>query len=260
MRWALPVVLLSGCGRLSFDATGDAANDDVSSVDALSGHDEDGDGVPDLIDVCPHYPDPTQIDTDLDRVGNACDPQPAVSQQRWLFFSPLAGPDSRIVTTGQAWTRGAEEWSVVSPNSGSNLFVAGAFKDIDVFVAIDLTSLAPTNRQLAIIIQNDAAMPYYYGELFDGTGSGAAAVITQFDGTSYTGLNNAVYGAFPVGRTTFMHLIARMASATFTLDVDGTVASAPTPTYTGAQNLSVGMGGCAGSVRYIAVVETLAAN
>jgi hypothetical protein len=35
--------------------------------------DGDGDGVPDVIDNCPATPNPTQIDTDLDTAGDACD-------------------------------------------------------------------------------------------------------------------------------------------------------------------------------------------
>ncbi len=39
--------------------------------------DADGDGVPDLIDMCAAVPDPQQLDSDNDRVGDACDACPA---------------------------------------------------------------------------------------------------------------------------------------------------------------------------------------
>lgn len=36
--------------------------------------DQDGDGVCDLIDICPTVPDPNQVDSDGDGLGDACDP------------------------------------------------------------------------------------------------------------------------------------------------------------------------------------------
>jgi hypothetical protein len=89
--------LSAGCGRFSFDATAgasdDAAGGDGAGPDAPPcldpiGHDEDGDGVLDGCDGCPHLPDPLQLDGDGDGVGDACDPDPA-SQQQILFFDPF---------------------------------------------------------------------------------------------------------------------------------------------------------------------------
>jgi hypothetical protein len=36
--------------------------------------DQDGDGIPDAIDVCPRTPDPEQSDDDRDGIGDACRP------------------------------------------------------------------------------------------------------------------------------------------------------------------------------------------
>lgn len=54
--------------RLAGSDPGDAAS---------FGHDLDGDGVADHLDVCPLAPDPLQADTDADGSGDACDPCPA---------------------------------------------------------------------------------------------------------------------------------------------------------------------------------------
>src|SRR5438128_1554131 len=54
-----------------------------------TGHDEDGDGVGDACDVCPHVPDPQQLDSDGDGVGDACDPEPMNPRQQIVFFDPF---------------------------------------------------------------------------------------------------------------------------------------------------------------------------
>ena len=63
VRSAWVVVLLAACGRFDFDP--------------LGGHDEDGDGIPDREDPCPHVPG-DRSDRDGDGVGDACDPNPDV--------------------------------------------------------------------------------------------------------------------------------------------------------------------------------------
>jgi hypothetical protein len=53
------------------------------------GHDEDGDGIDDACDVCPHIADPGQADRDGDRVGDACDPNPDTPIDSIAFFNPF---------------------------------------------------------------------------------------------------------------------------------------------------------------------------
>ena len=68
----------------------------VHSVDVPPGApDADGDGVPDVVDDCPHTPDPAQQDTDGDGVGDACDDCPTLydpEQQHACGGSPTPPP------------------------------------------------------------------------------------------------------------------------------------------------------------------------
>lgn len=64
------IVLVAGCGRIGFDP----------APDSLIGHDEDGDGFADAIDLCPCVPS-SQLDTDGDGVGDECDPEPTQPRQ-----------------------------------------------------------------------------------------------------------------------------------------------------------------------------------
>ena len=73
----LPVVvalLAMSCGRIDFDVLHDRSDDrsyDDAALCVAVGHDEDGDGVDDACDVCPHLSDASQPDGDSDRVGDA---------------------------------------------------------------------------------------------------------------------------------------------------------------------------------------------
>jgi hypothetical protein len=82
---------LSACGRIDFDArvaASDAGTDTPESI----GHDEDGDGIPDTSDPCPHVPGDA-TDTDGDGVGDACDVHPNQATEHWLAFYTMQPGD-----------------------------------------------------------------------------------------------------------------------------------------------------------------------
>jgi hypothetical protein len=83
--WWLAV--LGGCGRVAFDPQ--AGGDSGVACAAPVGHDEDGDGVDDACDNCPHLPNPDQADGDGDGVGDVCDPNPTVARERIVLFDPF---------------------------------------------------------------------------------------------------------------------------------------------------------------------------
>ena len=136
MRWALSVVLLSGCGRFAFDSTGDAGGSgggdvgDGRGIDVPIGHDEDGDGIPDVSDFCPHIANAMNLDSDGDAVGDICDPDPGTPIQHWIAFSPMIGDDNTVEAAGASWTTGADTWDFAMGTSPQNLIRTDGVTDV----------------------------------------------------------------------------------------------------------------------------------
>jgi len=72
----------------AFVPAADAAVSSDASQTCSDLHDEDGDGIGDACEPCPHLAG-TSADGDGDGVGDASDPQPAVAKQRIAFFDPF---------------------------------------------------------------------------------------------------------------------------------------------------------------------------
>jgi len=86
----------------------------VPGPDACTGHDEDGDGVPDACDNCPTVKNPDQANVQetmagatADEVGDACDPNPMAGGDRIAMFSTMMTADGFDVG-GQATPTGDE--------------------------------------------------------------------------------------------------------------------------------------------------------
>jgi hypothetical protein len=257
MRWALPVVLLSGCGRWGFDPSAgtDDGNNTTSDVMIPIGHDEDGDGVPDVSDFCPHIASQANADSDGDGVGDICDPQPAMGNQHWIAFSPMIGDDGVIETAGSTWTMGADTWDFTMDTIPQNLIRTDPVKDVDVWVGEDITTTTGAGgRQLAIVIRDMANTPYYYGEVFD-AGTSTRLHIEYYDGTNYNALtSDAFAGGFPSNTSLDLHLQASAAANTFTFTAAGQSTSAATAGYAGGAFILIATGNCSGRIRYIAIV------
>ncbi len=90
----------------------DARPVDARVIDAAVcvpiGHDEDGDGVDDACDSCPHVATTTQSNSDGDELGDACDPRPAEPTSAMVAFEAWANASAFV----PGWTSISGSWAV----------------------------------------------------------------------------------------------------------------------------------------------------
>lgn len=188
MSRAVALLFVAGCGRIGFEpsvtdgATADVAPD-TSKVCTPVGHDEDDDGIDDTCDVCPHLADAEQQDTDGDLVGDACDPQPAISRQRIVLFEPFKD------LTG--WMRSSNEVA-----TGDELILdasAGGVKAVfrsytpatDLFeIGVKTQLVAPGGQALVMINLDTGSTGNYFCEIYD-NGSALLQYTYTIDGINY---------------------------------------------------------------------------
>jgi len=193
--------LLLGCGRANFDVTRDGATGDGDEPGSCSvTHDEDGDGVNDCADLCPHIPDPAQGNSDGDGVGDACDP--GTANQALLFFSPMTetGPlPSVFQTTSGIWTSGADAWHYDGDGT-TQLEVRIGVRDVDIWLGVRIDALDPGGPKHLGIVPVPTVGPSYYTELYGPVGQPAYIAISRFDGGTVQRIASTDLAAFPTGR------------------------------------------------------------
>jgi Thrombospondin type 3 repeat len=187
-RFTVAVVVVAGCGRFGFDPPIALGTSPDASVDALAaiGHDEDGDGIPDAIDVCPYVADPQQLDSDGDGVGDACDPEPNNPRQHVALFATMQPGDQPFSLFGTgAWTQGADALHF-DGNSDGQLVLQIPLANVQIAMGIDVQAVlggAAVQHQLALSAQ-PANPPWEYAILNEGPGYSNAGV-SRFDGNIY---------------------------------------------------------------------------
>lgn len=199
------LIALAGCGRVGFDAGArdggaqmtpdDATTElpaDVRSDSLPVGHDEDGDGVPDSADSCPHLLGP-QLDSDGDGVGDACDPNPTVARDTIALFATMQSGDQPFSLDGDGvWTQLADSLAFTGDLGGDNnlygaLELPMTFGDVRVVVGVDITAVVPgpASMQHQFAVGAVGAAPLYFGELLAIAAQPPRAQITYFDGASF---------------------------------------------------------------------------
>jgi hypothetical protein len=198
MLWRLALISLAGCGRIGFEVTSQPSD---APADVLSGHDEDGDGVPDSIDVCPHVAD-SQSDGDGDEVGDACDPNVVAGGDRIALFATMRVGDQPLLVFADpmaTWTQGDDALRLDGDLAGD--FYAGASLPMNagtvrVELGVDIITIGSAGTQHQFAITTSTLVPNYFGELNESSGLPGGAYITEFDGAVY---NNRVVQAIAGG-------------------------------------------------------------
>ncbi len=183
-RAVTALVVLAGCGRWGFDGvTGDGGTGDRPDAKPCTpvGHDEDGDGVDDACDVCPHMANPDQGDGDGDLVGDICDPEPTIARQRIVTF------DSFVDLA--AWTRSSNEASngddAVLEALGTSRLIYRPYTAMDDLFEIGLSVGTAGSPQAIVLLSMDTiASGSYFCELYD-NGSNALQFTYTFDDSNF---------------------------------------------------------------------------
>jgi hypothetical protein len=192
------LIALAGCGRFAFDDRPDGAGDAMLPGDVLVdvvplGHDEDGDGVPDTTDTCPHLAAP-QDDADGDGVGDACDPNPTVAGDRIVLFATMMPGDQPLLMpdVDGVYTQLADAIRFDGPvGPDNNLYgrfelpiQLGSFRmavGFDILQVIENTTI--NQKQFALGALHPPPMDFV--ELNEIDGLFDAAQITRWTGTDY---------------------------------------------------------------------------
>jgi hypothetical protein len=175
-------VALVGCGRVSFD---DVRDSGATARCSPVGHDEDGDGIDDACDGCPHLFDPAQVDGDGDGVDDACDPNPLLAIDRIAFFDPFTEQRPEWTFSGPMPTYDGEHL-VFDTTSGvtTDAFVSVVpAKDL-FMIAGRVAAPGSGAKQLALAAHEDGPATYYC-ELYDNGAFTKFAITYTLDGVMY---------------------------------------------------------------------------
>jgi hypothetical protein len=197
------IVAPAACGRIGFGLHDGAGGRDCVPV----GHDEDGDGIDDACDGCPHIYDPDQIDSDGDGVDDVCDPNPTVPTESIAIFDPFTSQLPIWGLSGSMPTYDGDHAVFDTTSQSAIIYLAnGPTADRYEFGGV-VGAAFPPNVKIEIFVR-ESGTRYYYCELFD---HGATTI--NFD-RAYT-LDGSQYFTGPIAR-----LAAPLANGPFVISLD----------------------------------------
>ncbi|HTR56488.1 MAG TPA: hypothetical protein VMJ10_37700 [Kofleriaceae bacterium] len=207
---------VAACGRLGFaddtpkDAVDARRSDGVAaSCPGAVGHDEDGDGVDDACDGCPHVADPAQIDSDGDGVDDVCDPRPTIPRDHIAFFDPFVDgmrPEWQVSPSDYTATGD----SVVFDTTGGRFThpLYGNVPAMDTFVLGGSIGAGgdAASRELTLVAYTNPSL-YFCDLLDDSPGTPTFQTASSIDGIDY---------AYGPGATLDQRLGSESVTLTFT--------------------------------------------
>lgn len=186
--WLVTCTLALGCGRIGFTARGDGGTGGNACTIAI-GHDEDGDGIDDACDVCPHLVDPDQLDSDGDGIGDVCDPEPMNGRQHLVLFATMRPGDQPLTTkvSGGAWTQEADAIAYDGGGFGGLILpiVLGSTA-LEFGIDIDAVTNGNVQHQLAGYAIDLSATTYDIVEINEGPAFAAFGGVSYYDGSNFS--------------------------------------------------------------------------
>ena len=176
---------LAACGRLDFGTVPDAPPTTARCAGAVD-HDEDGDGIDDACDGCPHIYDPEQIDSDGDGVDDVCDPNPTIATESIALFDPFTSLRPIWMLSG-AMPAIVGDSAVIDALDSDAVMALAVVPTTDYFeFGGSVGTAEPPDVKVEISVRGDQP-GYYYCELYD---FGGSMINFDFaytlDGTSYS--------------------------------------------------------------------------
>lgn len=254
MRVLWIALAAAACGRYRFDARVDAESRACMPV----GHDEDGDGIDDACDGCPHVADPEQVDSDGDGVDDVCDPFPDTPTESIAVFDPFRSLQSFWVVPALAPTVTGDslEFDAVGSQAFLNLLPTPTDDYYEFGGAIG--AAGPPSTQVQIAVYSDNGAGFYYCELYDfgGMYSHFDLAYTQDGNTFSTGKIANVQA--PLGNGPFTLSLARRAPNVecSTAWTPGGADTEPIPGGIAEQHISLGINNIAVRLDYFIQIHT----
>ena len=230
------MLVLIGCGRVGFDP--------------FDAHDEDGDSVLDVDDVCPHRVDADQLDSDGDRVGDACDPAPTRPTESIAYFDPF-------VTRRPEWIYNRPPLGNVANDRLEIDGLGDAFNTrlptvpaFDIYATAGrIDEIAGGQQQLSFVMYQEPS--YYYCEITTDAASSRYNVSYTYDNAQYIALQNVTATPLAAGDFEFSltHMPPNFACDT-TWPVERSRLEAPFPVDIMPTSMFIRFKGMRGSLRY----------